>query len=419
MKNSLYYLLTIITTFYSNAQTKILFDATKAEMVSNADWIIDADTHNIFFSSTTHLPYASNGTGASNPQRIPTPAQSGIIASTPETYWDGALSNWAVDCVKQGYVVESLPFNVAITYGNTSNPQDLSNYKVFIVDEPNSLFSVAEKTAIMNFVANGGGLCMISDHSVSDRNNDGYDSPMIWNDMMATNTVQANPFGITFDTDVTTGNFSLTSSGIANLASNPILHGVKGNVAKVKWTAGTQMTLNTSQNSSVTGLIFKSGTSGTTGVMVASATYQKGRIVAIGDSSIPDDGTGDPNDTLYNGYTGDASGNHQILLMNATIWLATNPLSTENNKLNHFDFSVVPNPIQNKELKINYTLTENEPITVAIFDTLGRTIKTETYSNSEIGYNSKSISLDNLNAGVYFCKIFNTNISNSVPFVIN
>jgi len=420
MKNSLLYVFILFISFYSNAQTKILFDATKAEMVSNADWVIDADTRNIFFNSTTHLPYTSNGAGASNPQRIPTPDQSGITASTPETFWDGSLSNWAVDCAKQGYIVESLPaITGKITYGNTSNPQDLSNYKVFIVDEPNSLFNATEKTAIMNFIANGGGLCMISDHSVSDRNNDGYDSPMIWNDLMTTNTVMANPFGITFDTNVTTGNFSLTSSGIANLTSNPILHGVKGNVAKVKWTAGTQMTLNTTQNSSVTGLIFKSGNSGTTGVMVASATYQKGRIVAIGDSSIPDDGTGDPNDTLYNGYTGDASGNHQILLMNATIWLATNPLSTENNKLNNFNFSVVPNPIQNKELKINYTLTENEPITVAVFDALGRTIKTETYSYSEIGFNSKTISLDNLNAGVYFCKIFNTNISNSLPFVIN
>jgi len=48
MKNSLCYLLLIVVSFYSKAQTKILFDATKAEMVSNADWIIDADTHNIF-----------------------------------------------------------------------------------------------------------------------------------------------------------------------------------------------------------------------------------------------------------------------------------------------------------------------------------------------------------------------------------
>ena len=54
-------------------------------MAGNADWVIDADAHNIYFSSTTHLPYASTGsTGASNPQRIPTLAQSGVTATTTE-----------------------------------------------------------------------------------------------------------------------------------------------------------------------------------------------------------------------------------------------------------------------------------------------------------------------------------------------
>ena len=84
------------------AQNKILFNATKAEMCSNADWIIDADVHNIYFSSSTHLPYASGSGGQSNPQRIPTPAQSGVTSTTAETFWDGALSALAVDCAKQG-----------------------------------------------------------------------------------------------------------------------------------------------------------------------------------------------------------------------------------------------------------------------------------------------------------------------------
>ena len=165
----------------SSAQNKILFDATKAEMCGNADWIIDADAHNIFFNSTTHIPYVSAGstTGASNAQRIPTPAQSGVTSSTPETYWDGGISAIAVDCAKQGYIVESLPYNGAITYGNTANVQDLSNYKAFVVTEPNTLFTTIEKTAIMNFIANGGGLMMICDHAGSDRNNDGNDPIMV------------------------------------------------------------------------------------------------------------------------------------------------------------------------------------------------------------------------------------------------
>lgn len=417
MNKILFYLSVLLIFFRSNSQTKILFDATKAEMVGSADWVIDADAHNIYFNSTTHIPYTSSEGGASNPQRIPTPAQSGITASTPETYWEGALSNWAIDCVKKGYIVESLPYNGKITYGVSSNVQDLSNYKVFVVDEPNSLFTDAEKTALMNFVANGGGLCMIADHFGSDRNFDNYDSPQIWNDFMTTNSVQVNPFGISFDLV----SFSQTTSNIANIATNPILHGTAGNVTQAKWTSGTTMTLNKTQNTSALGLLFKTGSSatGTANAMVASATFQKGKVVAIGDSSIPDDSTGDPNDVLYNGYITDANGNHQRLLMNSIIWLATNSLSTENYLKNHFNFSIVPNPIQNKELKINYTLSENSPITISVFDTLGRSIKTVSFSNNALGINTKTISLETLNNGVYFCKIANDKSSNRVSFIIN
>ncbi len=77
------------------------FDATKAETAGNADWVIDED----------------NGT----PQRIPTPAQATITASTAETFWTGALSSWGIALVKAGNSVETLPSGAAITYGSTTN----------------------------------------------------------------------------------------------------------------------------------------------------------------------------------------------------------------------------------------------------------------------------------------------------------
>src|ERR1700704_3757237 len=95
-----------------------LFDASHAETAGNADWVIDEDN--------------------STPQRIPTPAQSGITASTPETFWTGALSSWGIALVKAGNTVETLPAGTSITYGVATNAQDLSNYDVFIVDEPNT-----------------------------------------------------------------------------------------------------------------------------------------------------------------------------------------------------------------------------------------------------------------------------------------
>ena len=275
---------------------KFLFDATKAETAGNADWVIDEDS--------------------SNPQRIPTPAQANITATTVENYWTGALSSWGIALAKLGHTVQTLPVGTAITYGGTG-AQDLKNYDVFVVDEPNTRFTAAEKTAILNFVKNGGGLFMISDHTMSDRNNDGWDSPAIWNDLMSSNSVQTNPFGIT----ITLDNFSETTSNRLSATTNPILNGSQGTVSQLKYSNGASMSVSTTANPTVQGLIWRStATQGTSNIMCASATFGTGRVFAIGDSSPADDGTGASGNTLYPGWTELAS--HARLHLNASLWLA-------------------------------------------------------------------------------------------------
>lgn len=317
----LFAVILLSTCFSLQAQpAKILFDASKAETAGSADWIIDADINNLGYGSG---PAIVNTGNESNAQRIPTPAQSGINSSTAETYWQGALSFWGIDCVNKGYTVETLPYNGKITYGDAGNLQDLSNYKVYIVCEPNILFTAAEKTAILDFVAHGGGLFMISDHTISDRNNDGFDSPVIWNDLLQNNsTGNNNPFGIIFDLQ----NFSQQSANIASLPANDsILHGPMGNVTRVQWNGGTTMTIDPLANASVKAIVYQNNVSGATGnnnIMVACARYGFGKVVAIGDSSPCDDGTGDVNDVLFTGYNVDVAPNHRNLLMNSTIWLA-------------------------------------------------------------------------------------------------
>lgn len=274
---------------------KFLFDATKAETAGNADWVLDAD---------------------SSPQRFPTPTQSNVTATTTESFWRGGLSSWGIALAKLGHTVETLPSGTAITYGGTG-AQDLKNYDVFVVDEPNTRFTAAEKTAILNFVKNGGGLFMISDHTVSDRNNDGWDSPAIWNDLMSTNSVQTNPFGIT----ITLNNFSETTSNRLSITTNPILNGSQGTVTQLKYSNGASMSINTTANASAQGLIWRGSSSqGTSNIMCATATFGTGRVVVIGDSSPADDGTGATGDTLYPGWTELAS--HSRLHMNASLWLA-------------------------------------------------------------------------------------------------
>ena len=379
-------------------QKKILFDCTHSESAGNGDWVIDADLHNLDWS-----PTAKTGTGSSddhsNPQQYPTPTQTAVTSATAETYWEGALSYWAIDLVNKGFWVETLPpLTGKITYGVSTNAQDLSNYTVFIVDEPNIVFTAAEKTAIMNFIANGGALFAISDHTGSDRNNDGWDSPMIWNDFMTNNGVQNNAFGYTFALE----NFSGTYSNIVNAPKDSILHGPMGNVAEVQWSNGTSMNINTTQNPTVKAVIFRTGiaTTSDTAALCVYARWKCGRIASIGDSSPPDDGTGNPAVSLYTGYTGDANGNHRAWLVNMVLWLANTGCTSATTDITSLtesnEVSVFPNPA-NESFSIETNTSEKQ--TLQVFDISGRMVLSQTIQEKA------SIDVSALNSGMYTLSI--------------
>ncbi len=314
---------------------KFLFDASHYENAGSADWQIDAD-------GTENVPLYTGGTTVeTKAQRYPTPSYTGITSTTSESYWKGAMSAWAVELVKRGHLVESLPVGIALTYGNASNPQDLSNYDVFMVIEPNRLFTAAEKTALMNFVANGGGLMMIADHTAattagtdangynpSDRDGDGIDSPRVWNDLMTNNGINNNkPFGFNVDyVDISEKPTTKVYTG-TNAHAQAVLNGIAGTASKLAFYNGTTATLYPANNASVQGLFWRtSSTVGSnSGVMALLATYGSGRVVFVGDSSPSDDGTGDTGDSLHNGWSGDVpSGytSHPALHLNASLWLA-------------------------------------------------------------------------------------------------
>ncbi|WP_222431578.1 hypothetical protein [Mucilaginibacter achroorhodeus] len=314
---------------------KFLFDASHLENAGSADWQIDADgTENV-------ASYTGGTTVELKAQRYPTPSYTGITSSTSETYWTGGMSAWAVELVKKGELVETLPVGTALTYGNSSNPQDLSNYDVYVVVEPNRLFSASEKTAIMNFVSNGGGLVMVADHTAattagtdangynpSDRDGDGYDSPRVWNDLMTNNGINNNnPFGFTVNyVDISEKPSSNVYTG-TNANAAKVLNGAAGTASKLAFYNGSTATLTPSNNANVQGLFWRTSSTngGNTGVMALLSTYGSGRIFFIGDSSPSDDGTGDPNDNLFNGWSGDSpSGftSHPALHLNASLWAA-------------------------------------------------------------------------------------------------
>jgi hypothetical protein len=274
-----------------------LFDATHAETAGNADWVIDQD---------------------SNPQRFPTPDQATVTGSTAETYWRGAISAWGIELVQRGHQVETLPAGVAITYLNAGNAQDLSQYQVFVVDEPNKAFTAAEKTAILNFVQAGGSLFMVADHAGSDRDGDGKDSRIIWNELFSNNTVQTAPFGIIFNNN----NISPSNESADSSPSNPITNGVAGAITQFDYAAGCSLTIDLTKNASTRAAVWTSSTHTNSNVMVAYGTFGAGKFVAIGDSSPTDDGTGASGNDLFDGWN-DAGGDNGDLIINASLWLAT------------------------------------------------------------------------------------------------
>lgn len=275
------------------ATHRVLFDNSKAEQAGNADWVI---------SSSQPDPLSQDSTPSS------------------EQDWTGGLSAWGVALQKTGdYSLKTLPGGSTITYGG-SGALDLKNFDTFVLPEPNIRLSTAEKTAVLKFVQAGGGLFLISDHNNSDRNNDGYDSPKVINDLMTSNGVDnTDPFGFSVDLlDVSSG----TPKAITD-SSNPVLNGAFGKVTGSLIADGTTFTLKPADNPAVKGLVWRSGSSqtGTTGAFFVTSTFGSGRVAIWGDSSPVDDGTGASGDTLYDGWN-DPSATNAALALNATAWLS-------------------------------------------------------------------------------------------------
>jgi hypothetical protein len=285
-------------------QKTILFDAMHAQTAGNADWTLDED---------------SCGTA----QRLPTPDQAGITSGTAETYWSGAFSAMGVDLVKKGFHVESLPAGGRVTYNDGTNAQDLHNYNVYVIPEPNVRFTAAEITAIRSFVQNGGGLFMISDHAGADRNNDGWDAPEIFNEVVGSPSV----FGITFNAnsaDTTLGWFDDHPNGnFTTDTTSPIVWtGAYGNPSSTRGLGlfgSTTMVLTGAAKGHIWRTTSTHDTS--TGVTFATSTYGTGRVAAVGDSSTAEDATNGCSHTTYLGYN-DPSYDNGMILANAVAWLA-------------------------------------------------------------------------------------------------
>ena len=187
--------------------------------------------------------------------------------------------------------------------------QLLENYDALIIPEPNSIFEKSEQTAIINFIAQGGGVFFIGNHLDADRNNDGVDPVQVFNQFVG-------QLGFRFeDANILE----------ANLYAEPVEEGylehpVTYKVDEMACWAGTSIEIHDKEN--IKGLIFFNKWKYSQAAL-AVGNYQQGKFVAVGDSAIFDDGSGTvAYENLHKGFI---KFDHKQLALNVVNWLTDNP----------------------------------------------------------------------------------------------
>jgi hypothetical protein len=242
----------------SNAKKIVLFDLSKHEASGNADWRID-----------------------------------------------GGYSSWADELRRQGFEPRS------ITDKSISN-QTLIEANVLVIPEPQNPFSDSERQAILEFVQRGGGLFMIADHRDSDRDNDGWDSPEVfngWDGKTPSNAPAeyrksldaASSFGLSFS-------FASSFHDPVITIKPLVMHSVVDGLPSAGIYVGTSLEKGTPLM----------GANGKT--YLAVSEIGKGRVLGYGDSSAFSDGTfSDGTKSKYNNWVNLSNAR---LAINAVKWLA-------------------------------------------------------------------------------------------------
>ncbi len=268
---------------------KILFDAAHGVTSGNADWRIDE----------------------SSPK--PTPSN-----PTSEKSWNGGISRWAFELYKtKNYDIYNTTSSTQISYG-TSSSLDLKNFDIFVSCEPNKPYNASEKAALMNFIKNGGHFILITDHKISDRDHDGWDSPRVANDFFTNNSVENNPFGITVPHDSEGYGTNVTGKYKNMNSKSSVINGPFGVVKQINFHNGSEFIVDKTKGGTI--LAWSSFSESDSKAISVIVPYKKGWFAILGDSSPVDDGTGNSHDKLYDGWDEADDG---AFLMNLTDFMRT------------------------------------------------------------------------------------------------
>jgi len=230
----------------------------------------------------------------------------------------GGYSDFAEALRQEGYQVDQFGSDDPRTAEHDSDPDItpdvLQGYDVLIIPEPNDPFTADEQQAILEFIQAGGSVFFIADHTGSDRNGNGWDSPAIFNGW---HKGEHDVYSTTIYGDDWVAHLGFrflyiqkSQDPITDINhDHPATEGVNSIGA---WGATGIAVLDSSKV--VVLAEFSDGTP-----YAVAGTYGSGRFVAIGDSSPFDDGTGTSGDSLHDGWDDLDDAQFAISVVN---WLA-------------------------------------------------------------------------------------------------
>lgn len=130
--------------------------------------------------------------------------------------------------------------------------------------------------------------------------------------------------------------------------------------------------------------------------------------------------TGTVNTAAVGTYTlvynvSDAWGNMADSVVRTVIVKDTASVGINENEMNFAQLNVYPNPATSA-ITVSGNFIKTQPITITLVDLLGKVISIRTVRGTQF---NETISVENLNNGVYFCTISNASGSKTLKFVVN
>lgn len=127
---------------------------------------------------------------------------------------------------------------------------------------------------------------------------------------------------------------------------------------------------------------------------------------------------GGTNHTIY--YNQNSPNITQIGIHNAIeAAITANVTGIKENNINNFQLSLFPNPVKDKKTVVSYTLKNNEEVSLDIYNTMGKIVKSLLKAEQTAGKHEQTIDLTTLSAGTYFIKLHTGNKTDVLKFVIS